>query len=612
MIAVDIETYDPNMNGSASGNGKILVVGVYDGTHYKCCEPDEPWLRDWLASKEDKVFHNGIYDLPWLICAYGFDVGGTWHDTMTRTALIDEYADLDLDSCCKKFNVPGKNANETIEKWWEENKKYLGYKGGFWGNVNELWEYREIQEQMIKYNRQDCIATYNLFMAQEPYLQDPSDRYAYDVECRLYPVILEMRKNGVRIDTVARDRLTSQIYDKKQEVILHLKNSYSIDEEVIASPKKLGVAMNLLGVQSPVVTAKGNQSWAADVLEMIDHPAIELIQQEKILSSLLTKYLAGALQTEVFNGRIYSTFSPNKRDNGGTITGRLASRQPNLQNIPAREGKHGQLSYGQEMRSLFLPEEGMMFGAADYSAIEYLLLAHFAHGPQADWLREQANSGVDFHVAAMEMTGITSRDVIKRMNYGFIYGMGINKLITINRSLFKKLAAEAGEDYMAYGMSLYNKYHQQLPVIKDTMKRIELIVQQQGYIRSIGGRAHHKPKPIFDNGKWNTGMYRMTNYEIQGTASDILKKALVNAYEDGIFDTMPLHLTVHDEIDVSVPYNKAGTEAMKELKHIMESTYKSRLNVPMRANIEVGANWGAWSDKIWKEMLEGKYDTVSV
>jgi len=344
--------------------------------------------------------------------------------------------------------------------------------------------------------------------------------------------------------------------------------------------------MHLLGIKSPILTEKGAESWSAGALELIDHPCIVLIQEMKKYMALLQKYLEGSLRKSLINGRIHCTFSPNKRDEGGTITGRFSSSKPNLQNIPARDEK-----MGQEMRSLFVPDDGHLMLAIDYSQIEYILLANFAQGLQADWFREQACAGIDFHTVAMNMTGIESRDQVKRMNYGIIYGMGPNKMFSINRKTFKTL-----ENTQA----VFAQYHSRLPVIKDTMTYAQNTVKLQGYIESLSGRKHHKPRPSFNNGKINDNIYKITNYWIQGSAADIMKKAMIDSYKAGVYNELKLHLTVHDELVTSVPDTMAGIEAAVTLKECMCDVYKDKLKVPLNASCELGPSWGYWKDNIWK------------
>lgn len=923
MIVIDCENYDPYLSdlgdGSIRKDGWILMVGTFDGHDYRWFEPEDSKLHELLATNEPKCFHNSVYDLSWLVCGYNIKVNGVLHDTMTREALINEYNDLGLDSCCKRYGLKGKIADETIEAWFSNYKKLISVRGSVWDNADLLWHLPDGKQKMIEYNKQDCIATYELFMAQEPLMKDLQE--AYDLECRLQPVIIEMKRNGIRIDPVAFERFTVETEEKYKEQLTQLSRVYGIDNEILASPKKMTTKMNELGITSPIITPTGAQSWSADALALIDHDVIDLIKDAKRNKALLEKYLHGSLERSRVGDRVHCTFSPNKRVTGGTITGRFScikkgtmiscvngnkkiedvhigdlvytyddnckltikpvtnaqmtghkqcirviwqgqgnheigdvyctpehlfklrsgewkradelkygdsilhvhrmfdttsgriritgsnyfeakeevlikteilggtaeqhahhingikddnrieniqilsneehgslhnkgripwntgldmkeagyvsatlgttwnnydftiddlkeilhevdghikqlaerhilppetfyryakqlgfdynryikdtwgfnkmwyptaeewqeayephhvlsracetlgigyfkakkcqemyslnhmilcvemvnewndvydlevadthcfianelavhnSAHPNLQNIPARDEKHGK-----EMRSLFVADEEMMIAASDYSQIEYLLLAHYAVGPQAEWFRSQAISGVDFHTLAMEATGITRRDQVKTMNYGIIYGMGAQTMYLKNRKSFGTLENTR---------SVLQQYHARLPVIKDTMNWIQDKVKQEGYIASFSGRQHHKPPADNSNGRWSVPYYKCTNYEIQGCAADILKKGLVDAWEAGVFNTLHLHLTVHDENVCSVPYNAEGTEALKEMEQCMVNSYKDKLLVPMKVVTEVGHSWGAWRSDIWQEMCAGQFN----
>lgn len=609
MIAIDIETVDPFLktlgDGSIRKDGCIICIGLYDGTDGIVVTPDDSRLKDWLSSAEDKVFHNGVYDLSWLICGYGFEVNGVIHDTMTRTSLIDEYTDLDLDSCCDKFNVKGKNKQDTLDKWAQEH----GIKN-IWQCLDIVYSEPNGKEAIEKYCLQDCKATYNLWMAQEKAIISQELQESYKMECDLYPIVMEMKKNGIRVDLNARDAFTHEIETKLKETERVLLTQFNLTPENVNSPKQLGLKLNALGIQSPKKTPTGSQSWNAEALTLINHPVVEYIQQYKTYIALVDKYLKSALVDFLIGDRIHCTFSPNKRTEGGTITGRFASSKPNMQNIPARDTKlDGTKGYGQEMRQLFIPESGCMMGAFDYSQIEYLLLAHYAFGPQAEWFRKQAKAGVDFHTLVMGITGIKDRTPVKRLNYSVIYGAGINSLIEKNQKTFEGAVKESGKTYLEYCNWVYKTYHEKFTVVKSTMQHNEELVKQLGYIRSIGGRLHHKPKPEMGyNGRYSVPYYKMTNYLIQGAAAEILKKGLLDAWSAGVFNILKLHVTVHDENVVSIPYNKIGTEAAIELEKCMNDAYKERLLVPMKAVGEVGPNWGYWSDDIWKDMKSGIFN----
>lgn len=791
MIALDIETYDPNLkelgDGSIRKDGEILCCGSYNGKKAEAYIPNTPgWqkLIDILKSDEPKIFHNGIYDLAWLCCGYNLKVNGTIHDTMTRMSMIDEYADLDLDTCCKRFSIKGKNKNETIEAWYDEHKKALNLKGTLWQNSKYLWDnYQAFRDNMIKYNLQDCIATYNLFFAQEPRMQNYQE--AYQMECDLYPLLIEMKKNGVRIDEKRLAELTCHIKDELASVEQKLKFEWGLTPTIISSTKQLGSALTNMGLHSPMKTPKGAESWAAGALDRLqEYEVVREIQHWKTLNAIIDKYLQGALYNSIWNGRIHCTFSPNKRDDGGTITGRFSClatgtsvytieygyipiedikpglhtithtgkvaaikklicngikpvylydnlictddhliwtgkqfkeaknvnfktipqehrlmpenscclsskrqannerieltvqyyrsqysrsyqnaltkkykaaktkrlymgnvlvwdievdhedhsflangyyvhncKNPNLQNIPARETKHGHKSYGPEMRELFIPENDCWMFACDYSQIEYLLLAHFAQGPQAEWFRAQANAGVDFHTTVQQSMNFPERTIVKTLNYGKMYGMGINKMMQLNYVVFSKLAADRGMDILQFCTWINDLYNEKMPVIKDTMLSIQNLAKVQGYVTSLSGRHHHRPRPYFDptTGKWNDGIYKMTNYLIQGSAADILKKGLLDAWNSGVFNILKMHITVHDENVCSVPKIKEGVEAAAELEACMNNAYKDRLLVPMKAVGGIGDNWnGKHAEDDWQKLREtyglgrsGEHDTTA-
>lgn len=666
LIALDIETYDPNLHelgdGSIRKDGRILCCGAHGDGISKVFDFDNPndvqELRDILKDPNiDKIYHNGIgYDLPWLYCGYDMVIKGVQHDTMTRAALIDEYQSLGLDDCCRKLGLRGKNKDETIEAWYEKwqaqmklaaksFKKYgisdnneviiakenndfetwklsptevealitQSYKKDVWANALVVWADPVGREMMKKYNLQDCIATFNLFKAQEKFIEPLHN--VYEMECKLVPILLDMKKRGIRVDEKRMAELAAKVQEKADEQERKLIDMYGVTGEMISSGKKLGARLNEMGIHSPIKTATGAESWAEGALVRIHHPVIPMIQEYKNYDSILNKYLRGSLSRTIINGRIHCTFLPMLRDKesgmggGGTVTGRFSCKAPNLQQIPARNKGHGQ-DFSQDMRSLFLPEEGKMIAALDYSQIEAVLLGHYAQGQQATWFREQLKAGADLHNIVMGMTGITYRPVVKTFNYGCIYGMGWKTAMEKNYTLFEKLAAEEGLDIETFTKDIYYNYHKKFPVIKDTMEWCQNIAKAQGYIDTMGGRRQHKPKPAYDpaTGKINDFIYKMLNKLIQGTAADILKTALINAYEAGIYDVLDLHLLVHDEQVVSTPFTKEGCEATVELQQTMASVYKDQLLVPIKAECELGPNWGYWSSRIYKDMQNGIFN----
>ena len=646
---MDVETYGDYLRDK---DARILCCGAYGEGISKVFDFDDPnqikECCDLVTDPSvDIIWHNCLFDNSWFYNKYNTMPKGIIHDTMTRASLINEYAPLNLDDCCKRAGIRGKNKSETIEAWfgkWQAKMKSCAkslkkgmvvenivydpvtkegitlskgemtalitdaYKGSVWDNALLLWqESEDFKDNMIRYNLQDCIATYNLFHAQEKQMKNLQN--VYEMECKLIPILLKMKKTGIRFDMKRANELIEKVSEKEHEVERKLIDTYGITGEMINSSKKLGARLNEMGIYSPVKTPTGNQSWGEGALVRIHNPVIPAIFEYKNYHAILSKFLQGSLTSSVINGKIHCDFLPMLREDGGTVTGRFSCKNPNLQQIPARNKGHGD-DFSQDMRSLFLPEEGQMLAADDYSQIEAVLLAHFARGPQAEWFREQMCEGKDLHNIVMGMTGITYRPVVKTFNYGCIYGMGWQTAMEKNYNLFEKLAQEEGKSIEDFTKEIYNNYHAKFPVVRDTMKYCQDVAKLQGFIDTMGGRRLHKPKPEFDpaTGKINDYLYKMLNKLIQGTAADILKQALITADEAGIYNVLTLHLLVHDEQVNSVPFTKEGTEAAVELQRIMGSVYKDRLLVPIKASCELGPNWGYWSSDIYEEMQKGNFD----
>ena len=650
LIAMDVETYG---NYLTDPDARILCCGAHGEGIHKVFDFDDPnqvkECCDIVADPNtDIIWHNCLFDNGWFHDKYNTVPRGIIHDTMTRAALIDERQSMGLDDNCKRMGVKGKNKSETIEAWFEDWQNTMKgcakglkkglitddnqvlntddgetyqlsdaeleclisgkWKGNVWDNSLMLWhEAPEFKQKMMEYNQQDCVATYELYFAQEKFMGPV--QHVYELECKLIPILLRMKKVGIRFDQKRAGELIEKVAAKEQEVEKKLWDTYGITGEMINSTKQLGVRMNEMGIESPVRTKTGAQSWAEGALVRIHHPVTPLIFEYKNYHAILSKFLLGSLSKSVVNGRIHCTFLPMLREEGGTVTGRFSCRDPNLQQIPARNKGHGE-DFSQDMRSLFLPEEGMMLAAMDYSQIEAVLLAHFAQGPQAEWFREQMRAGADLHNIVMGMTGITYRPVVKTFNYGCIYGMGWQTAMEKNYVLFEKLARSEGKDIESFTKEIYYNYHKKFPVVKDTMSWAQDIARAHGYIDTMGGRRLHKPTPQYDpvTGKINDYLYKMLNKLIQGTAADILKQALITADEAGIYDVLTLHLLVHDEQVNSVPFTKEGTEAAVELQHIMGNVYKEQLLVPIKAECELGPNWGYWSSRIYKDMQQGIFN----
>lgn len=563
MFVVDIETKDPYLNASSPHRTEGFITGVAikdlntGSTGYY--EPTSQYVSDVLKSSEPKIFHNCLYDIPWLKFRYGHIVNGRIWDTMVREALCDPTAKTyKLDVCCKKRGIAGK-ATE-IEDWWKER--------GMKGNVKEHMDEVPFKVQ-AEYAIQDVNATGQLFLAQKP--PEKIDL----IESDLIPVIVRMLGNGVRIDEAKRDAVMRDWQDRLGELEDDLTVKYGICN--ISQTSQIARFFHEEGIKSPGLTATGGESWDKRALDAIDHPVAEMIIKARSMKTVLRTFLEGGLQQTV-NGRLYTSFFQTGRDEGGTITGRFSSANPNLQNIPSADDKGGT-----ELRSLFIPEDGCLLGAFDYKQIEYRLLAHYAiklQCPGYEKLRKAMWDGVDYHAMVSDMLGWGSdmRKIVKTLNFGVVYGMGKNTMKVVYRKHFKPPVGQSLESYVDW---VFDTYFNKMTFVRPTCQQIQNRAKNTGFVISVGGRKHET-----EYGK----EYKSVNKLIQGSAADILKIGLVNAEKAGVWDVLKLHLTVHDENVFSCPRTTRGKEAMEELVKCMMT--EEELEVPLPVDTEVGPDWG--------------------
>ena len=585
MIAsIDIETHDPHLKdwgpGSIRNDGFIIGIGCY------CPEkgidefytPGDATIRSILKDPSIvKVFHNGVYDLDWIMNGPDhIEVRGRCEDTMTRETLLDSYAfSYSLDSCCARHGIEGKNKGQTIDEYW----KQVGGKG------KAVEHLKDIPFPIVgKYCRQDCKATYELFLKQQPLLEQQDLLTANDIEVRLYPLLMDMRRNGFRINMQVLFRLGDQFQEEYDTGMHEIESAYGFEEGTLS----LNASSDLYKIWKqeglPIeYTATGKPSFAAAVLDDCPHPIAQRI-----------KHLKGLIKTQAFfnswvdlaqGDHLYPSFYPAKRDDGGTVTGRWSSQNPNLQQVPAREDKHGK-----EIRSLFIPEEGCILGAFDYKQIEYRVFTHFASGEGAIEAQQQFNENpnTDYHQMTIDLMGWgdlgkEGRHLAKNLNFGSIYGLGPKSFaIKFKQNLLHNHPERDPDNLFPVAQSLMNEYFRKVPFVKPTCNKIMEVGQRRGYVKTLSGR--HQRMPL------DKGAYKLINYLIQGSASDLLKKGIVDAWEQGVFNVLKLHAQVHDEIVFSIPQTCEGYEACVTLYKCMTEAYP--LKIPLGVDTEVGPDWG--------------------
>lgn len=599
-LVVDIETRDPGLTKHGPSiyrpeRGEVLYCSTYDGREAKTYGgPGAGWdirypelLAQLADPKITKIFHNGMYDLNWLINGLGIEVNGRTKDTMSRASLLNEYAQYEegrgagysLAACCYREGVQGKTAVE-LQDWWKEH----GGQGSVYDHIKEV-----DPEVAVTYAEQDCKATWDLFQAQQPQLEAQDLLRIEEIDDKMYKPCLKLYKTGIRIDDKRREEVAEAVRKKECRYAQEmgewgLENSNGRKELT-----KKFIELDLLDQLEE--TDKHQPSFSSESLAGIDHPLCRAIIKRRECEKLLSTYLEGQLVEYNIDGRIHPQFHPSFGEDGGAKTGRMSCSHPNLQNIPKMKDFY-------KVRSIFLPEEGCTFVKSDYSQIEYTILAHYAvmcNAPGALDLQEKMRQGVKYHKLVQEMLGWTKNEnqytMVKCFNFGSVYGLGLDAFVRKFWEENLESAHELGLTVPEYCSIMREEYFAKAPFVRPTTQWIQGEGRRLGYVRSLDGRKHRNPPRMYNprTKRIESAMYKLPNYIIQGGASGIFKLGVIATWEAGIWDVLPMHLLVHDEMDSSNDGSKTAKEAHEELKNLMEGVME--LEVPIRVGVSEGPTW---------------------
>lgn len=610
VLAFDTETYDPELEDAGPGwargkghicgfslavPGKSLYIPIRHSIQSEFNMDPEKMLQyaaHCLGGPGDKVGANLMYDVGWFR-QEGVEVKGDLHDAQYAEALLNSTSKLSLEEIAVKYTGQGKDVS-VLKDW------ILGYYGG----AKTKWR-KDIHRSPVTlaghYGERDAMAPLEVIMKQIPVLQQQGLYSLYRLECKLIRLLIDMRFAGVTVDIPYCEQLQEKFHTK--EILLQKELDKMVGFGVnVQAGDSLSKAFNKLGLEFPRTkptdkNPEGNPSFVKEFLEHHQHPFPKLVTEIRGLAKLRGTFVEGYLLNSNVNGKVHGSFHPLSGTEGGARTGRFASSDPNLQNIPSRTKE------GKMIRRAFTMDHGHHHWEKwDYSQIEYRFLAHFAVGEGSDAIRAAylSDPHTDYHSSTAglikSVTGIELiRSYVKNINFGLAYGMGIDKL-----------AADLGVS-VAEAKRLSAAYHLGVPFARKTMQMLSEFAAQHGYIETILGRRNYfdtwEPKGYGQNGiplpyeealvAYGTNierakLYRTLNYLLQGSAADQMKSAMVKAYEAGIFDIIGVpRLTVHDELDFSVM--EPNEEAFAELKNILENVIP--LLVPVIAEREIGLNW---------------------
>lgn len=599
-ISFDVETFDPKLQelGPGTFRGDSWIAGIAikpndgPGSYYPIghttnnlpLKKVKQYLQDQLGTTIPKVGAHLLYDLEWLRWL-GVKVRGKKYDIQVAEPLIDENRyQYNLEDLSQRYLGEGKLTNDLLVLAQRIDPKIR--------KKSDVFKvlYKMDPLQMQQYPIMDTALPLQIFEQQLAELKRQDLTNVFELETDLTDLLLEMRFNGVPVDQDQAAIIRKKLIDQEQQLEKELTHIAGQKVEIWAA-ENIAVAFDKAGIKYPLTQKTKKPSFTAPWLEAHPSPLAKKIVELRKVTKMRSDFIDSMVMGSIVNGRIHPQFHQVKHDEGGTVSGRFSCSNPNLQQVPSRDEIYGPL-----IRGLFIPEHGCMWCKGDYAQQEPRVTVHYAYllglpGAAEAVKRYRENPDTDYHQMVADMCGIERRPA-KNINLGLAYGMGI-----------EKMAAQLGKT-IEETKALFKTYHLGVPFVKLLSERCMNIAITRGFVRTLLGRRRHfdlylpprydkenpcKPLP-YDEAVKEYGFpvkraftHKALNSLIQGSSADMIKKAMLDMYKEGIIP----HLTVHDETDSSVESEAKA----KRIKQIMEDTVV--LEVPIKADMFLEKNWGA-------------------
>ena len=520
-------------------------------------------LKPVLENPEiKKIAQNAKFDYS-ILANYGIKVSGIAFDTMLESYVLNSTERHDMDSMANRYL---NHKTITYDELTKVDKKKV--------TIDAI----EV-EKTTQYAAEDADITLQLHEKLWPELEKDQKltKLFTDIEMPLAIVLAEMERTGVLVDAKQLNDYSNELAKQLIEIEAQLQ-SLAGEKFNPASPKQIQAILfdkhNL-----PVLkkTPKGDPSTSEEVLSELanEYELPRMILFYRGLAKLKNTYTDKLpLMISPIDQRIHTNYNQI-----GTITGRLSSNDPNLQNIPVRNEE------GRRIRQAFIAPKGCKIISADYSQIELRIMAHLS---QDESLLNAFAHDKDIHrVTAGEILGKAESEVTneerrraKAVNFGLIYGMsafGLSKQINIPR--------KEAQFYI-------DRYFERYPGVQQYMEQTRQLAAEQGYVETLSGRRLYLPKIRSTNGIEKRGAERAAiNAPMQGTAADIIKTAMIKMSEwikNQSEDNIKMVMQVHDELVFEVK-DAFVEQYCTEIKKIMENCYQ--LSVPLKVDVGIGNNW---------------------
>jgi DNA polymerase I-like protein with 3'-5' exonuclease and polymerase domains len=518
------------------------------------------------------------------------DIGGQWYDVQVAEPLIDENQfKYNLDVLGHKYL--------GVEKDWAGLKAAANRARVKWKSNDSLKQYMAdyLPEEVGPYGERDIIMPNEIFSKQRSILINEGLWDVFELESSLLRVLLKMRLRGVPVDLAHAEQMDRDLAAKEHELYSRLKFIAGCEINIWAAAS-IATAFDKSGITYPRTIKTKQASFTQDWLKAHPSELAQIIVELRQVAKMRKDFVGSMILGSAINGRIYPQFHPVKHDDGGTVSGRFSSSNPNLQQVPSRHPV-----YGPMIRGLFVPDKGAKWGKHDYSQQEprltiwYAALRKFS-GAIAAARRYYDNPDTDYHQFIADLCQIERRPA-KDINLGLAYGMGK-----------AKMAAKLGKSMEETDVYL-KKYHNNVPFMRALQNELMNMASTRGYIKTLLGRRRRFNRyfpPTYDPNnieaplpydeavaKWGLPVkrafvHKALNALIQGSAADMMKKALVEVDKAGHV----VYITVHDEIDGPVTSKKQ----VKEINEIMRTCVRlpvEDFEVPLKVDSFMEKSWGA-------------------
>lgn len=661
IVGLDIETYDPKLKTAGwswkYNEGYILCTSIFyesldevkiiPGIHNDNCTYSEEErinkneiVKDLLKNENAIIIGaNIIYDIGWLLYEYNmttYDVKATLIDVLMAQRILDEWTIHSLESLSQMYLGYGKQTTK-IEPWIRE---HVSSKGDFRQYLKEapynlLLDYVAVdsknpvkiwKKQLTLLKNENLVERVKLeFSCILPILQITINGFCFNVEGKKENLKLLTKYRDILKESFLKNynidkfnvnsshhiaslcdtydipykyKITLKTYKGKNiDNLDYLNKVYNIAKKIIVSIRKVKnqlVAFVPSAMVERTVDLLEEEGFTCNASPNVDkkffaanrdkYEVIDIIANWKLANGIISKILGakyGRFITKDNDGvyRVHGQFNIS-----GTVTFRLSSKDPNLQQIPSKgelKVNDVELSFPALTRALFQANPNQVLWKIDYGQIEYRLICNIAVGEGAEEVRAEfaKNPKLDFHQYVVDLTKL-SRKYAKNMSFGVSFGMSVPSM------------AENFGWTLEHATEIAEQYHDHMPFVLPTLTLIGDIAKERGYIRTACGshaRLQNESKS-----------YTMLNRYTQGSGAEILKTAITQAYEEGLWKNLGVVNTAHDELVGSVDVNFDRILDVYKMAHIMRTCVK--LRVPLEAEPEFGDNWA--STKTVSEWIE--------